>query len=412
MTDSCARWIHRCGVIGRAGNLRTCGRAAAAAPIASPSYAIRSVVLRFQAHPSRRRRVHRLGVAALSVPVVAQAYIEAASKRLSSSPPAIVVATLLVTSLAASLLSGTPAVGKPLPVYEPLPPGSFQPIIPPAFAAASGAAGLSAARTLSVERDQPLWEASSEGPTVVRFRPRDRQTGMSRFAAVSVRFTVPMDHASTERAFTASVGSTVIKGQFLWAEGDTVLVLIPAKAFTFGARVSLAVTVEARSADGTSLSRRVSATFAVAPKRPPAPRGSATPAPTTAAPRKSAWVWPLIGPITQYFGQSLTKYGFHNGIDIDGETGDPVRAARSGRVVVAGSYDQCGGLEVHIDHGDGLVSWYRHLSRIDVRVGARVAAGTIIGRVGATGCALGSHLHFAIRRGMTFVDPLRYLPPR
>jgi len=48
----------------------------------------------------------------------------------------------------------------------------------------------------------------------------------------------------------------------------------------------------------------------------------------------------------------------------------------------------------------------------DVRVGARVAAGTIIGRVGATGCALGSHLHFAIRRGMTFVDPLRYLPPR
>jgi hypothetical protein len=368
--------------------------------------------LRFQAHPSRRHRVHRIAVAALSVAVLAEVYIEAASQRLSSSRPAIVIASVLVTSLAASLLTGTPAVGKAPSTYQPLPPGSFQPITPPALGAAGVPAGLSAARTLSAELDRPLSEASSEAPAVVRFRPRAGQTGTSRFAAVSVRFTLPMDHASTEPAFTASVGSTVIKGQYVWAEGNTVLVLIPANAFAFGARVSLAVTVEARSADGTALSRRASVTFAVAPKPPRAGSSSATPAPTTSAPRKSAWLWPLIGPITQYFGQSLTKYGFHNGIDIDGETGDPVRAARSGRVVVAGLYDQCGGLEVHIDHGDGLVSWYRHLSRIDVRVGARVAAGTIIGRVGATGCALGSHLHFAIRRGTTFVDPLRYLPPR
>jgi len=364
--------------------------------------------LRFHAHPSRRRRA----IAALSVPVLAKVYIEAASKRLSSSRPAIVVASVLVTSLAASFLTGTPAVGTPLSAYQPLPPGSFQAITPPTLVAAGGPEGLSAARKLSAERSRPVSEASSEAPTVVRFRPRAGQTGSSRFAAVSVRFTLPMDHASTERAFTASVGSTVIKGQYLWADGDTVLVLIPANAFAFGAGVRLEVTVEARSADGAALSRYASGTFVVAPKPPHAGTSSATSAPATAAPRKSAWLWPLVGPITQYFGQSLTKYGFHYGIDIDGETGDPVRAARSGLVVVAGSYDQCGGLEVHIDHGDGLVSWYRHLSRIDVRVGARVAAGTIIGRVGATGCALGSHLHFAIRLGTTFVDPLRYLPPR
>jgi murein DD-endopeptidase MepM/ murein hydrolase activator NlpD len=356
--------------------------------------------------------VRHIAVAALSVHVLARVYIDAASRRLSSRRPAILVASLLVASLAASLLSGTPAAGKPRSTYEPLAPNRFEPITPPALAAAGGLARLPAAGTLSAELDRPGPEASPEAPAVVRFRPGAGQTGTSRFAAVSVRFTLPMDHASTERAFTASVGGTVIKGQYLWAEGDTVLALVPTKAFAVGARVTLTVTVEARSADGTALSRRASVTFAVAPKPPRAGLSSATAAPTTSAPMKSVWLWPLIGPITQYFGQSLTKYGFHYGIDIDGETGDPVRAARSGRVVVAGLYDQCGGLEVHIDHGDGLVSSYRHLSRIDVRVGAPVAAGTIIGRVGATGCALGSHLHFAIRRGTTFVDPLRYLPPR
>jgi murein DD-endopeptidase MepM/ murein hydrolase activator NlpD len=120
----------------------------------------------------------------------------------------------------------------------------------------------------------------------------------------------------------------------------------------------------------------------------------------------------LIGPITQLFGQSLTQYGFHQGIDIDGDTGDPVRAARSGRVIVAGYADSCGGLQVRIDHGNGYTSWYRHLSRVTVAVGERVSGGTLIGRVGATGCAIGSHLHFGIRKGSTFVDPLKYLPRR
>jgi murein DD-endopeptidase MepM/ murein hydrolase activator NlpD len=245
-------------------------------------------------------------------------------------------------------------------------------------------------------------------PSVVRFRPRPGQTGISTLAAVSVRFTVPMDHASTSQAFTASVAGSRIEGRYWWAEGDTVLVLVPTRSMPFGARVTLSVTGAARSAAGVSLATGESAVFTVAAK-PAATTATSGPRPSTMA---SAWRWPLIGPITQYFGQSLTKYGYHYGIDIDGETGDPVRAARSGRVVVAGHYDQCGGLEVHIDHGDGLVSWYRHLSSVNVRVGSWVSGGALIGRVGATGCALGSHLHFAIRRGSTFVDPLIYLPRR
>lgn len=248
-----------------------------------------------------------------------------------------------------------------------------------------------------------------EAPAVVRFRPREGWTGVSRFAAVSVRFTRPMDRASTEAAFDVVAEGVPITGTARWAEGDTVLILQPAAALPYGARVTLAVDGGARSEDGLPLRAGASVTFTVQPLSAPAARPLATAAPV---PPSTAWSWPLAGPITQRFGESLTQYGVHQGIDIDGETGDPVLAARDGRVVVAGQDDGCGGLEVHLDHGDGLVSWYRHLSRIDVAVGTVVAAGTVIGLVGNTGCSLGSHLHFGIRLGTTFVDPLRYLPPR
>jgi murein DD-endopeptidase MepM/ murein hydrolase activator NlpD len=243
-------------------------------------------------------------------------------------------------------------------------------------------------------------------PEVVRFRPRNGWADVSPGADLSVRFTTAMNHASTEAAFTATIlGSAAIDGSVQWAEDGTVLVLDPRTSLAAGARIQLQVSAGALSAEGIPIAAPSSVTFTVAAASPAPPKA---PAATVAA----GWRWPLIGPITQYFGQRLTVYGFHQGIDIDGDTGDPVRAAHSGRVVVAGNYDDCGGLEVHVDHGDGITSWYRHLSRIDVAVGATVEAGSVIGLVGETGCAFGSHLHFGVRVGSTFVDPLRYLPPR
>jgi murein DD-endopeptidase MepM/ murein hydrolase activator NlpD len=214
-----------------------------------------------------------------------------------------------------------------------------------------------------------------------------------------------MDRASTQSAFRAQLGGRRIVGAYRWAERDTVLVLTPATPLPFGARVRLSVADTARSADDLPLAAPRAVTFSVA-RRPEPPS-----APAAAVP-SATWHWPLTGPITQRFGESLTKYGRHNGIDIDGQTGDPVRAARAGRIIVAGRYDACGGLDVHIDHGGGFVSWYRHLSSIEIGVGSWVRAGRLIGRVGDTGCSLGSHLHFGIQRRGTFVDPLRYLPRR
>ncbi len=251
---------------------------------------------------------------------------------------------------------------------------------------------------------------------------------------MSVRFRAPMDRASTTAAFRVTVNGSPVQGRYRWAESDTVLVFVPAAPFPHGAEVTLAVNGDARSSDGIAIRAGRRVTFSVVRKpvarpassptvRKPVARPASSPtarkpvarpasSPTVHSQPSSAWRWPLYGPITQYFGQSLTVYGYHYGIDIDGQTGDPVRAARSGTVTVAGHYDSCGGLQVRIDHGDGFESQYHHLSHIDVKVGARVSAGTLIGRVGATGCAFGSHLHFAIRLHGVFVDPLRYLARR
>lgn len=245
-------------------------------------------------------------------------------------------------------------------------------------------------------------------PVVVRFRPRDGWSDVTPTAQLSVRFSDAMDRASTEAAFHATIAGTALGGSFRWAEADTVLVLRPAKPLPYSARVQLVVDATATSAAGVRLAAARSVTFAVA-ARPPAPAPRAA---KSAAPTGSTWRWPLIGPITQYFGQSLTRYGYHQGIDIDGETGDPVVAARAGRVIVASDIGGCSGLQVQIDHGGGLVSVYHHLSATETQVGATVAAGELIGRVGNTGCSLGSHLHFGMRVDGAWVDPLRYVPPR
>jgi murein DD-endopeptidase MepM/ murein hydrolase activator NlpD len=351
------------------------------------------------------QRLHDTLAAVLAVPVIALVVGESLARRFGAIRPALLSVGLVAGTLAVSALptaqidarsttASPPIVDRDLRALTvPRPPGPE--------------------RTLIDRPAQPVSQSvdatqSPGAPAVVRFRPRDGWVRVSRYAAVSVRFTRAMDHESTERAFRAVAGDRRITGTFRWAEGDTVLVLTPASPFQYGARIALSVESGARAQDGATLANARSATFTVQRRVSPAQRRK----PPATGRQSSAWRWPLIGPITQRFGESLTKYGFHYGIDIDGATGDPVRAARSGRVVVAGSYDQCGGLEVHIDHGNGIASWYRHLSRVQVNEGSVVDAGTIIGRVGNTGCSLGSHLHFAIRKGSRFVDPLLYLPHR
>jgi murein DD-endopeptidase MepM/ murein hydrolase activator NlpD len=122
--------------------------------------------------------------------------------------------------------------------------------------------------------------------------------------------------------------------------------------------------------------------------------------------------WPLRGRIMSPFGTRVhpifrTRIK-HTGIDIDGRTGDPVRAAGAGEVLFTGWLRGYGQVII-VDHGNNLTTVYAHLSRIETREGETVKMGDLIGRVGATGVATGSHLHFEVRINGNAVNPMGYL---
>lgn len=96
---------------------------------------------------------------------------------------------------------------------------------------------------------------------------------------------------------------------------------------------------------------------------------------------------------------------YHRGADLRGATGTPVRAIADGKVALAESMYFSGNV-IYIDHGQGVISLYAHLSAIGVKPGDRVSAGQEIGRVGATGRVTGPHLHLGVVLLGQSVNPL------
>jgi murein DD-endopeptidase MepM/ murein hydrolase activator NlpD len=131
--------------------------------------------------------------------------------------------------------------------------------------------------------------------------------------------------------------------------------------------------------------------------------------PTRAALRMD---WPVEGRLTSGFSDRLDPFngegGFHTGIDISCPYGLPVHAATDG-VVLSVARESGYGLTVILEHGRGVRTLYAHLSGFNVTPGQSVLGGEIIGYVGRSGRATGSHLHFEVRNGDTPVPPLGYL---
>ena len=123
---------------------------------------------------------------------------------------------------------------------------------------------------------------------------------------------------------------------------------------------------------------------------------------------------PLAGEIeaTSGFGVRMDPFfrslAMHTGLDIRGNTGEPVRATAAGKVVSA-SWSGGYGKMVEIDHGNGLSTRYGHLSAIDVAEGQTIRIGQVVGRVGSTGRSTGPHLHYETRIDGDAVDPQKFL---
>ena len=119
------------------------------------------------------------------------------------------------------------------------------------------------------------------------------------------------------------------------------------------------------------------------------------------------FIWPLNGGVTSPYGPRWG--GMHLGIDIDGYSGQPIVAVKSGNIIYASSSMSGYGNSMIIDHGGGISTLYAHMSSFEV-TGGSIGQGKIIGYVGCTGSCTGDHLHFEVRLNGNPVDPMRYLP--
>ncbi|HWV08280.1 peptidoglycan DD-metalloendopeptidase family protein [Pseudomonas sp.] len=121
---------------------------------------------------------------------------------------------------------------------------------------------------------------------------------------------------------------------------------------------------------------------------------------------------PVNGPLSSPFGLRRFFNGEernpHSGLDFAANRGTPIKAPAAGTVILVGDYF-FNGKTVFVDHGQGLISMFCHLSEIGVKVGDELPRGGVLGKVGATGRATGPHLHWNVSLNDARVDPAIFI---
>lgn len=121
---------------------------------------------------------------------------------------------------------------------------------------------------------------------------------------------------------------------------------------------------------------------------------------------------PVNGPLSSRFGVRRFFNGEernpHSGLDFAVPAGTPIKSPAAGKVILTGDYF-FNGQTVFVDHGQGFISMFCHLSKIDVKVGDAVPRGGVVGKVGATGRATGPHMHWNVSLNDARVDPAIFI---
>ena len=121
---------------------------------------------------------------------------------------------------------------------------------------------------------------------------------------------------------------------------------------------------------------------------------------------------PVNGPLSSRFGVRRFFNGEernpHSGLDFAVPAGTPIKTPANGKVILIGDYF-FNGNTVFVDHGQGFISMFCHMSKIDVRVGQQLVRGAVVGKVGATGRATGPHMHWNVSLNDARVDPAIFI---
>ncbi|MFO2463740.1 peptidoglycan DD-metalloendopeptidase family protein [Pseudomonas sp. 15FMM2] len=121
---------------------------------------------------------------------------------------------------------------------------------------------------------------------------------------------------------------------------------------------------------------------------------------------------PVNGPLSSKFGVRRFFNGEernpHSGLDFAVPAGTPIKTPARGKVILVGNYF-FNGNTVFVDHGQGFISMFCHMSKIDVKVGQQLARGAVVGKVGSTGRATGPHMHWNVSLNDARVDPAIFI---